>query len=247
VFYTVPWRQGVILGHEDSIGLNRPGEAVVALQLALDVVEEQSAKDANDARARLRVGTAARELGAALAERYPQRALAVYDRALVRLREARNNVRARRQEAQILAQSADPLRRLHRQREAQARIDAALELLREAKLYPAGIISIGDEPEAVIRAQAEHIAATGPPARALEMYRDLLDKIMASQPDPQNDLSHAHSLSRIYLASARLLLNTASRAEAERLDAQRLELWRVWNAKLPNNPYVQRQLAVTLE
>jgi serine/threonine protein kinase/tetratricopeptide (TPR) repeat protein len=247
VFYTVPWRQGVILGYEDSIGLNRPGEAVVALQLALDVVEAQSAKDVNDIRARLRVGTASRELGAVLAERDPTRAVAVYDHGLVRLREAKNNVRARRQEAQILAQSAYPLRRLHREREAQARIEAALDLLREAKLYPASKISLGDEPETVIRAQAEHTAATGSPARALDMYRDLLDKIMASKPDPQNDLSHAHSLSRIYLASARLLLNTGSRAEAERFDTQRLELWRAWNAKLPNNPYVQRQLAVTLE
>ncbi|MGH9723234.1 MAG: hypothetical protein ACRD8O_23740 [Bryobacteraceae bacterium] len=163
------------------------------------------------------------------------------------LREVKNNIRTRRQEAQILAQSAWPLRRLHRQREAGARIEAALDLLREVKVYPAPKISIGDEPEAVVRAQAEHAAATGQTARALDIYRELLDKVMAAKPDIRNDLGHAHSLSRIYLASARLLLKTGARAEAERLNAQRTELWRAWNAKLPNNAYVQRQLAVTLE
>jgi hypothetical protein len=186
-------------------------------------------------------------MGVVLADRDPRRAVAVYDHALVRLREVKANVRARRQEAQILAQSAYPLRRIHRESEAGARIEAALALLRAAKLFPAPTISIGEEPEAVVRSQADHAAATGRPATALGIYRDLLEKIIASKPDPQNDLSHAHSLSRIYLASARLLLKTGDRAEAERLNAQRFELWLAWNAKLPNNAYVLRQLAVTLE
>ena len=84
-------------------------------------------------------------------------------------------------------------------------------------------------------------------ARALAIYRDLLDKVVASKPDPRNDLGHAHSLSRIYLATARLLKTTGARAEAESLDGERLELWRSWNERLPGNPYVQRQLAITLE
>jgi hypothetical protein len=132
--YTVYWRQGVTLGGEDSISLNRPVEAAEALQTALDAVDERAAKDKDDAGVRLRVGNAARELGAVLAGRDPQRALAVYDHALARLREVKDNLRARRQEAQILAQSSYPLRRLQRAREAGARIDAALDLLQAAKV-----------------------------------------------------------------------------------------------------------------
>jgi hypothetical protein len=96
--------------------------------------------------------------------------------------------------------------------------------------------------ETTIRALADQEAAAGRPAQALETYRDLLDKVMASKPDPQGDIQQANDLSRIYLAMSRLARLTGNSSDAESIEARRVELWRFWEHKLPRNRYVQRQL-----
>jgi DnaB-like helicase C terminal domain len=58
------------------------------------------------------VGTAARDLGNILRDRDPRRAIAVYDLGLKRQAEIRNNLKARRDEAVLLADSSYPLRAL---------------------------------------------------------------------------------------------------------------------------------------
>src|SRR5204863_157293 len=84
----------------------------------------------------------------------PTRALAVYDRSLLRLGEVKNNIRASRGEAEILACSSYALRRLKRTAEAKDRIDRAFHLLRETKDYPASRINPGSEPDVALRALA---------------------------------------------------------------------------------------------
>jgi tetratricopeptide (TPR) repeat protein len=191
------------------------------------------------------VGTAARQLGAVLGQQDPERGLIVYDRGLMRQREIKVSVMARRQEARLLAQSSYLLRQLHRNREAKDRIDAAFELLRVTKDYPAAHVELGGEADAAIRALADHEAAAGRPERALEIYRDLLDKVMAAKPNPESDLGQANGLSRIYLAMARLYGKVGNADEAAKLNGRRLELWRVWDQKLPHNQFVLRQLAAS--
>jgi tetratricopeptide (TPR) repeat protein len=243
--YAILWRQGVILGDGDSISLDRPVEAIEPLQAAFDLVERQASRDPDDMAGRDLVATAARQLGGVLRQRDPARALAVYDRGLMRLREIKTGVKARRQEARLLAQSSYPLRSLRRYREAKDRIDAAFELLRATKDYPAAQVELGGEADAAIRALADHEADTGRPERALEIYRDLLDKVIAAKPNPESNLGQANDLSRIYVSMARLYRGVGNTIEADALTARRLELWRAWDQKLPHNPFVLRQLAAS--
>ncbi|HSP69447.1 MAG TPA: serine/threonine-protein kinase, partial [Bryobacteraceae bacterium] len=134
--FNVLWREGVILGQDDNISLERPAEAAGVLQQAFDLTEEGAQKDPNDASIRILLASAARELGRILLHSDLRRALGVYDQALVRIREVRNNAKARRSESLLLAGSSYVLRGLHRSAEARERIDKAFSLLRETKDYP---------------------------------------------------------------------------------------------------------------
>ena len=245
VLYAVYYRQGMILGQYDSINLGRAADAVESFQKAFDVMERQASRDANDVNVRDRVATVGRALADVLIGIDARRALDVYDRSLMRLREGKASVRGQRDEARTLALSSYALRRLGRTQEAGERIEAAFALLRTTKDYPASQVTLGDEVETAVRARADHEAATGQPRRGLESYRDLLEKVLASKPSPQDDLRQANDLSRIYLAIARLASLTGAAAEAQSMDARRLELWHFWDRKLPQNAYVQRQLTAS--
>jgi hypothetical protein len=65
---------------------------------------------------------------------------------------------------------------------------------------------------------------------------------VASNPDPQNDLLNSVYVSRLDTSLAMLLRRMGRPEQAVALEAGRLELWRHWNGKLPNNPFVRRQL-----
>ena len=245
--YPILLRQGWILGEdEDSIGLGRPAEAVEPLRKAFDLVERQAAKDPNDAAMRDRVSTVGRLLGDNLRYLDPAQALAVYDRAVGRAREVKDNVRARREEALLLARSSYVLDGLHRSQEAGARIDSALELLRATGDYPAAKIVLGETTHQVIRALADHEAETSRTERAIEVYRELLDKAMATTPNPDRDLRQANDLSQIYQALARLYRKAGERGAAGSMEYRAVELWRGWNLRLPDNPFVQRRLSAGL-
>jgi tetratricopeptide (TPR) repeat protein/predicted Ser/Thr protein kinase len=240
--FNVLWREGVILGGDGQISLERPDDAVVSLQEAFDIIEGLAKQDPDDANSRSLFQSAGREMGSILGHHQPERALAVFNHALSRLREVKNNVKARRGEAQLLAASSYPLRRVNRVNEARLQIDNALQILRETKDYPADRIELDDELDTVLRGWADHLAETGQPQRAAEVYQELLDKIMASHPDPQNDLRNATSLAHIYETLAALHLRNGRAEPAQAMSAVRLELWQNWNRKLPQNPFIRKQL-----
>ncbi len=247
VLYAVLNRQGMILSADDSISLNRPADAIEVFQKAYDLMEQQSSRDPNDANSRDRLATVGRAMADILTHTDAQRALNIYDHSLRRLREVKAADRGQRDEALTLARSSYALRRLGRTQEAGERIEAAFVLLRGTKDYPASQVALGDEAEAAIRARADHEAATGQPQRALESYRDLLVKVQASKPNPQEDLRQANDLSRIYRAVAALATLAGNVPEALAMDSRRMELWRLWDSKLPHNPYIQRQLAAPFD
>jgi tetratricopeptide (TPR) repeat protein len=222
--------------------LNRPVEATAALQRAFGLIEEWAQSDPNDAWVRMLFDQAGRELGAILRERDPRRALEVYDLALRRLAEVRDNPTARRGQAGLLAGSSYALRRLNRTGEAKDRIEAAFRLLRETNDYPADRIGTDSEAEPALRALADHYAETGQPYRAAEVYQELLDKLMAAKPDPVNDLRHATKLAHIYEALAYLNRRNGRSDRAEVFSALRRDLWLRWNDKLPANAHIHRQL-----
>ncbi|MBZ5611078.1 MAG: protein kinase [Acidobacteriia bacterium] len=235
-------REGLILGEEDAVNLDRPMEATAALQKALDMTEEAARKDLNDAASRTRVGTVARELGKILSDRDPRRALAVYDLGIRRLEDTRNRLGARRERAVLLANSSYPLRRLHHPSEARTRIAAAIALLKETKDYPAEQIRLGSQVYYVSCALADHEAETGDPRLALQMYQQLLDRVMLTKPDALGDLRDTPKLSRIYATLAVLYRRSGDSASAELMQARRVELWRHWEQTLPQNAFVRRQL-----
>jgi hypothetical protein len=93
-----------------------------------------------------------------------------------------------------------------------------------------------------LRALAEYEAGSGNVRRAIEIYQQLLGQVMASQPKAQSDLAHATSLSHLYADLAALHRRAGQDAAGMAIEARRLELWRHWERKLPNNPFVLRQI-----
>jgi serine/threonine protein kinase len=239
-------REGLMLGEDGGVNLNHPLEAAVPLQEAFDALEPFVQKDSNDFEARSAIAVAGHYWGDVLRHSNPKKALEVYDHSLERIREVPNDVAARRVETLLLAGSSYAARWLHRENDARDRIDAAFRLLNDTKDYPTGSISAGSEADTAMRALADQYAETGQLEQALEIYQELLRKIMASNPDPHNDLLNSVSVSRLHTSLATLLRRLGRKDEAVPLEAGRLELWRYWSRKLPNNPFVRRQLEARL-
>jgi len=241
--YGVLAREGRILGEADQVSLGRPEEAIEVLQKALDMVEEAAQKDPKDSASRGRVGTTARELGNILSDRDPKRALSAYELGIRRLGEVPNSVGAGRDRAQLLAASSYPLRRLNRVSEAKARIDAALALLQETGDYPIEKVHLGGYDYAILCAIADQLAGTGHIQDAIRSYEDLMRKVWASAPSPQTNLTDAARLSHLYTALARLDRRAGQPANACVMACRRLQLWRDWDARLPQNSFVSRELS----
>jgi tetratricopeptide (TPR) repeat protein len=206
------------------------------------MTEAAARQDSHDATSRGRVGTAGRELGNILRHSDPQRALATYDAALARLDEIPNNLKARRDRALTLAESSYALRRLHRLPEAQQRVATALKILTETKDLPADRIALDTPVNAVLRAEADDFDEQGSPQKALEVSKQLLDAVMRAGPSPETDLRDAAALSLLYRSLARFSVHAGDAADADAINARRLDLWRQWERKLPGNPFVLAQL-----
>lgn len=234
--------EGDILGGEGWINLNRPGEAIQSFQEAFEIWDQLAAKDANDSQSRFMAAANGMALAAILSHRNPERALAIYDRCLVRLRETRLSMNRSDNEAGCLAESCGALLRLHRLAEAKQRIDAAFALIHEWDWDRASHV-MREETESTLRAQAAYQEQTGQPERAAGTYQQLLDGLQGSQPNPETDLVQANKLSRTYASVAALFRRTGEAAKAETIESRRQELWRHWDSKLPNNAFIQRQLA----
>ena len=230
------------MGEDDGVNLNHPLEAAVLLQESSDTLEPLAERDTNEHEVRSLIATTGHYLGDILRHSDPKKALDVYDHSLERIREVPNDVAARRAEALLLAGSSYAARWLHREKDARDRIDAAFRLLKETKDYPAESIDAGSEADTALRALGDHLSDTGQVEQALGIYQELFRKIMTSNPDPQNDLLNCAYVSRLHTSLATLLRRLGRKDQAETLEAGRLELWQHWNRKLPDNPFVRRQL-----
>jgi serine/threonine protein kinase len=234
--------EGIVLGRADAEpSLGRSSEALPEFQKALDIAEDLAQKDASDYLSRHNVATASLEIGNILRHSNPQEALAVYDHALARIGEAKSNVSTQRDEAELLAASSYALRWTARDQDAEQRIGRAFELLHQAGRYPADKVEPMSDTYDALRAEADHYAETGRANRAIESYQQLLDKMMAWNLDPQNDLRDAICVSRTWTALANLLRKGGRIEEANHLEALRADLWNRWNGKLPNAQFLLRQ------
>ncbi len=234
--------EGRILGMQDAgPNLERTRDALDAFQRSLDIEEEIANKDSSDYQSREAAEITGQEIGNILRHTNPQRALAVYDHALTRIREVKTNDRIRRDEADLLAGSSYALHHLGRDAEAMRRIERALQLLSEAHQYPAEKVEPTSEADHVLRALADQYAASGQIAKAVETYQLLLGELIAWKPDIQNDLPYATCISRTWTALAKLLRRAGQADEAVRIEMQQAELWNHWKSKLPNGEFLIRQ------
>jgi len=243
ILYQTRCREGLLLGEDGGINLNRPEEAASRLREAFDALEIAAKPDRNAYEARTTIAAAGHYLGDVLRRTNPQGALEVYDHSLMRVREVPNDVAARRLEALLLAGSSYAARWMHREGDAKARIEAAFRLLRDTGDYPSAVLKPGSEVDAALRAFADDDAETGRLDRAIRTYRELRRDLLASNPDPRGDLVNAVSLTRLDASLAGLLWRVGNAGEAAVLEAGNEEMWRQWDRRLPNNPFVLRELA----
>jgi tetratricopeptide (TPR) repeat protein len=173
------------------------------------------------------------------------RSLDICQHTLRHIGEIKDNSSFRRFEARTLSISAYALQRLGRSAEARQAVDEALERLRQLKDYPAEKIKPGSEAYAALSALADYEAGEGHVHDAIEIYEKLLGQILAWGPKLQTNLADAVNVSRVY-SELELLYQGGNEPElASALAARRFELWRQWDAKLPHNKFIRRQLEVT--
>src|SRR5580658_2513385 len=234
--------KGTILGGADAEpSLGRSDEALAAFQKAVNIAEELAKKDSIDYLSRHAEAGYALEEGNVLRHRDSRKALAVYDQAIARIREAKANSSTQHDETELLAASSYPLRWIGNKAEAQQRIDRAFQLLSEAKIYPADRIEPMSDAYHALQAQADHDSETGQTQKAINMYQQLLENFRAWGAKPDEDLRDATCISRTWTALAHLLRRAGRTDEAGRLEAQRTELWNHWQSKLPNAQSLLRQ------
>ena len=241
--YGILWREGMILGEDGGISLDRPAEAVAPLREALNLAEEAARRSPNDYTSRSRLAAAARDLGNILRHQNPRQALEVYNLGLRRLAETGSSAAARRDRALLLAGSSYALCALRQPAAAKRVIDEAFALLRENHEYPSDRITFSGGTTAALAALGDYYADQGDARRALDTYRQLLDKVMASQPDPSHDLEDANNLGQLYRRLAPLYRRSGDAANAAAFASRRLDLWREWDRQLPHNEFGLRQMA----
>ncbi|MEO8126126.1 MAG: serine/threonine-protein kinase [Bryobacteraceae bacterium] len=234
--------EGQILGDDSDVNLGWPEEAIKPLQRAFAISEEVALRHPNEFRNAEEFFAAETALANVLTHTDPHRALEIHNRMLQRLSGIKDHPGARRDAAAVLAASTYPLRQLDRNAEARRRLDRTFETLRELNLYPAKQIFPGTEVYAAVGAQGEYEAGVGNTAHAAEIYRGLLDRVLASKLDPETRLTDAVTISKIYCASALAHHQAGLIDQAHALRERRRELWRSWSQKLPANAFIHRQL-----
>jgi tRNA A-37 threonylcarbamoyl transferase component Bud32/tetratricopeptide (TPR) repeat protein len=234
--------QARILGQNNTISLGRRAEAAAILERAFRMSDSFVHQDPNDQSSRGHLAMAGVGLADLLRHSFPSRSLAIYDHILRHMAEIKNNSSFRRFEVSALAGSSYPLRRLGRGAEARQRLDAAFEILRQIKVYPADKVKPGSEPDVALRALADYEADNGDIPAAIGAYEKLLGQIEAWQPKPETSLADAVDVSRVYAALAVLRRRAQQTGLESAPELRRLELWQHWDHRLPNNAFVRRQL-----
>ena len=181
------------------------------------------------------------EIGNILRHSDPQKALAVYDRALARIREAKTNVSTQLYAADLLAGSSYAARWAGRDKDANRRIAEAFQLLRDAHQYPADTVEPMGRADHVMRARPTSMPKAAKPPKPLPPTGNCWANCWHGSPSSQNDLRDATCISRTWTALAVLLRRSGQTEEAAGLEARRTALWNHWNTKLPNAQFLLRQ------
>jgi len=236
-------REAEILAHPNRINLDRPADAIPLLEKAFAMTDDVAARDPGESISRLQLPASGGLLASLIRESDPVRALAICDRVLLRAGELKNNTLARLAEVAALADSSYPLRALHRDSEARARLDTAFAKLADLKQYPGAPVTIGSEAVDALSARADDEAARGNVTHAADIYGRMVDQVLASGPKVETDLADAAEVSRLYASLAALDRRAGRLVDAASVDARRSRIWQQWEKALPGNAFVARQLA----
>jgi serine/threonine protein kinase len=237
------FREALVLGESAGPSLVRPSDALALFQKAWDLTEDLASKDPLDSQCRIHMAIVGRQMGDVLRHTDPARALVLYERALVRIREAVPTARVQCEEAALLAVSSYALRALQRTEDGKQRIEAAFRIFEETNQYPADSAEPGGEVQDALCALADHYADTGDRDKAIATYEELVAMLGVWDLRLDDDLRDAAAVSRAW-ASLERLLNENGRPEGGRaLHTARAALWRKWQAKLPDNVFVRHQVA----
>jgi tetratricopeptide (TPR) repeat protein len=235
-------KEGAILGEDNAVSLGRPEDAVAMLTRSFEISDGLAHKDPNDQAPRSRLAMAGVTMAGILRHSDARRALAIYDHTLQHLAEIKANESILRYEVSALAGASYALRSLGRAKEAKQRLDSAFELLRQVNSYPAEKIKPGSEPDVALSALADYQADQGDLPGAIDIYRKLLGKMEAWGSKPDANLNDAIAVSRSYGSLASLYRRTSQLDLAGDFETRRIELWRGWDSRVPNNPFIRRQL-----
>jgi tetratricopeptide (TPR) repeat protein len=234
--------QARILGEVDALSMGKASEAIPLLQRAVAIADEYVHADPADQSARGRFAMAGTTLGNIIRESDPKGALAIYDHVRQHMTEIKDNASFRKFEVTALAGSSYSLRRQGRNAEARQQLDAAFDRLGKLKLYPADKIKPGSEADQALSALAEYEAGRGNLSEAIATYSQLIDRVHAWKPAPETSLGDAIVVSRLYGSLAQLHRRARHVEQASDWEGRRRELWRRWDARLPHNEFVRRQL-----
>jgi serine/threonine protein kinase len=235
-------REGRILGEPNAVSLGRSAEAVAALDRAFAIADGFVHRDADDQSARGRLAVTGILMADILRSSEPLRSLEIYNHTLRHMAEIKRNPSFRRYEVRALTGSTYPLRYLGRSDEARKRLDSAFETLRSLGMYPTTKTKPRSEVAESLCALGDHEASQGNTEKAIGIYSNLLAQVEAWGPKPQTDLTDAVSLSRLMGTLAQLQSRAHHYDLASAMETERLKLWRVWDARLPKNEFVTRQL-----
>jgi tetratricopeptide (TPR) repeat protein len=134
------------------------------------------------------------------------------------------------------------LGRLNRWSEAGQRIDAAFILLQKLDQLGPRQDDWYERSGLAHRARAEFEERMGQPDRAMATWENAVEHTSTRKQGAQADLSAATQVSNMYDDAASVLHRLGNHDRASAFEKARLDLWRYWAAKLPNNSYVRRRL-----
>jgi tetratricopeptide (TPR) repeat protein len=239
--------EGLILGKADAEpSLGRYHEALAVIQQGMEIGEDLAGHDSSDYMSRAILAAMSVQFANILRHDHPRKALAAYDHALARLREIKPNASSQLAEADLLADSSYAARWIGRGEDARGRIKDAFQLLRDVHAYPADKVEPMSAADDALRAEADDYAETGQIVKAIGAYKELLAKLMAWNPEVEDDLRDATCIARTWTGLAILLRRVGRTDDAKRLEAQRTELWEHWKTKLPNAQFLLRQSLVQI-
>ena len=89
---------------------------------------------------------------------------------------------------------------------------------------------------------ADYQEARGDISGAIDIYKRLLGKMVAWKASPETNLTDAVAVSHAYSSLALLYRRARQFDLASDYEAWRFELWHGWDARVPNNPFIHRQL-----